>query len=258
MKENFSSKAELSQWLRMPPPRRLTPCLRKQLGKTPGSWFLVLFGLFFGGFGSFFCVMFLPWKILQEMSLDRAMPRMVPGIVTRAEATNMSINEMKIWRNEVTFPDGGDAVVSVGYTTGKDFNEGEGVMVRVHPEDRELHCPERMRMTKGSLGAAFVLIFPAVGFLLMLSPWFTRRKRFALYEKGLVADIRVLDVKATNVQVNDRTVYKFTVRYPMMAEPIVLKISDADQVVSLSEAHATGGNLRVIHDPKKPKRLEVL
>jgi hypothetical protein len=257
-KEDVSGQMELTQWLRTPAPRRLTPSLRKQVGKVPGSWFLVLFGLIFVAAGSFFCAMFLPWKMWQEMSLDRAKPRMVAGMVTRSEATNMSINDAQVWRHEVTFQDGGEAVVSVGYTTGKTCSEGEQVKVRVHPEDGALHCPERMRMTKGSLGSAFVLLFPAVGLLVMLSPWFTRRSRFALYEKGLVADIRVLDVQATNVQVNHRTVHKITVRYPTLTEPIVLKISDVDQVLSLSEAHQTGEPLRVIYNPKKPKRLEIL
>ena len=104
MKENFSSKAELSQWLRMPPPRRLTPCLRKQLGKTPGSWFLVLFGLLFGGFGSLFCVMFLPWKILQEISLDRAMPRMVAGIVTLRENQQADLQQKCGNQPQVAYP----------------------------------------------------------------------------------------------------------------------------------------------------------
>lgn len=256
--EEFSHKGELKQWLLMPSPRRLTPELRKHLGNMPGSRTLRLFGFFFFAFGSVFCVVFLPWNMGKELWLDRSNPGIMDGIVTKTEATNMSINRAKVWRNEVTFQDGAQEVISVGYTTGKDVHEGDRVKVRVHPDDLDLHCPQNMRMSKGSLASAFVLIFPLLGFLVMISPWITRRSRYALYENGTVSEIRVCDVKATNTQVNHGTVHKVTVKYPMMAEMIETKITDPDDLARLREAQEKGTALQVVYHPKKPKRFVIL
>ena len=242
----------------MPSPRRLTPELRKHLGTTSGSWALILFGLIFFTFGSVFCAVFLPWQLLDELSLKHASQTTMDGIVTKTEATNMSINRAKVWRNEVTFRDGDQEVVSVGYTTGKDVHEGDRVKVWVHPENLDLHCPENMRMSKGSLGSAFVLIFPLVGFLVMISPWITRRSRLKLYENGTVSEIRVSGIKATNMQINDRTVHKVTVKYPAMANSIEVKITDFDDLARLTESHEKNDVIQVIHDPKKPKRFVIL
>jgi hypothetical protein len=255
---DLTHKAELAQWLRTPPPRRLPDHLRKELGKIPRSWTLVLFGFVFFAIGSVFCAVFLPWQMLQELSLDRASRSTMDGIVTKTETTNMSINRAKVWRNEVTFRDGDQEIVSVGYTTGKDFREGDRVKVRVHPDDLDLHCPQNMRMSKGSVGSAFVLIFPLLGFFVMISPWITRRSRLKLYENGTVSDIQVSDIKATNIQINHRTVHKVSVKYPMMANPIEVKITDFDDLERLMEARDKGHALSVLYRPQKPKRFIIL
>lgn len=256
--ENFSHIAELRQWLQMPPPRRLPDHLQKRLGTASGTWASYLFGGIFVALGSMFCAVFLPWQMLQEMSLDRASRSTMDGIVTKTEATNMSINREKVWRNEVAFRDGDQEIVSVGYTTGKDFREGDRVKVRVHPDDLDLHCPQNMRMSKGSVGSAFVLIFPLLGLLVMTSPWITRRSRLKLYENGTVSEIQVSDIKATNIQINHRTVHKVTVKYPMMANPIEVKITDFDDLERLMEARDKGHALPVLYRPQKPKRFIIL
>lgn len=256
--ENDSPNTELKQWLQMPSPRRLTPELRKHLSKMPGSWMLLLFGFLFFAFGSVFCMVFLPWNMGKELSLDWSNPGIMDGIVTKTEATNMSINHREVWRNEVTFRDGDAQVISVGYTTGKCYQEGDRTKVRVHPNDLDLHCPQNMRMSKGSLASAFVLLFPALGLLVMISPWITRRSRYALYENGTVSEIRVYDVKPTRIQVNHRTVHKVTVKYPTMAETIEAKITDYDDLARLTEAREKDKALEVVYYPKKPKRFVIL
>jgi hypothetical protein len=256
--EDAAVKSQLAQWARIPAPRQLTPTLRKHISKKSGSWALVIFGFLFGSFGSVFCALFLPWQLLKEISLDRSNPDLVEGIVTRTGPTNMSLNGVKIWRNEVTFRENDEEIASVGYTTGKDVKEGQLVKVRVHPNDILIHCPQNMRMSKGSLGGAFVLIFPVVGFSLVIVPFFLRRKRFKLYENGAFSEIRVMEVKATNMRVNEQPVYKVVVQYPSIAGTVEAKILNADELARLEEAQRDGLSVPVIYDPKKPKRFVVL
>ena len=218
----------------------------------------MIFGFLFGSFGSVFCAIFLPWQLLKEISLDRSNPDLVEGIVTRTEPTNMSLNGVKIWRNEVTFRENDEEIVSVGYTTGRDVEEGRPVKVRVHPNDILMHCPQNMRMSQGSLGAAFVLIFPVVGFSLVIVPLFLRRKRFKLYENGSLSEIRVMDVKPTNMRVNEQPVYKVVVQYPNDPGTVEAKILNTADLSRLEEAQRDGVSVPVIYDPNKPKRFVVL
>ena len=256
--EDVAIQSELARWMQTPAPRRLSASLRKHISKKSSSWSLVIFGFLFGSFGSVFCALFLPWQYLNELSLDRSNPDLLEGIVTKTEPTNMSLNGVKIWKNEVTFRENDEEIVSVGFTTGQDVNEGQHVKVRVHPNDLLIHCPQNMRMSQGSLGAAFVLIFPVVGYSLMLGPWFLRRKRLKLYENGTVADMRVMGIQATNMHVNNQTVYKVDVQYPNVPGTMKAKVLDVDDLVRLQDAHRDNRTIRVIYDPKKPKRFVIV
>ena len=256
--EDVAMQSELARWLQSPPPRQLTSRLRKHLEKKSNTWVVRLVGLFFAAFGSIFCAIFLPWDWPKELSLDRSRPDLVDGIVTKTEATNLTINGVVVWRNEVTFQENGESIVSVGYTTGKEVREGESVKVRLHPEDLMIHCPQNMRMSKSSLDTAFVLLFPVLGIFVMITPWFTRRKQWRLYEHGLVADIRVMHVKPTNMHVNEERVFKVGVQYPNFPEMVEAKILNADDLSRLKEGHELGHPVRVIYDPQKPKKFAVL
>lgn len=251
-------QSELSRWLQNPPPRRLTPSLRKYVGKKSGSWVLLLSGLFFFLFGSVFCVVFLPWDLPKELALDRSNPDLVDGIVTKIEPTNLTINEVKVWRNEVTFQENGESIVSVGYTTGKNVQKGEQVKVRLHPQDLMSHCPQNMRMSKSSMDTGFVILFPLFGILAMLGPWLAGKKRFKLYEQGTVAEVRVISVKATNMHVNDERMHKVGLQFPHVPDPIEAKVFNADDLARLKEAQEQGHSVRVIYNPKKPKQFVVL
>jgi hypothetical protein len=256
--EDVAQQSELARWLQSPPPRQLTPSLRKHLAKNARSRLVSLFGLFFSAFGSFFCVIFLPWDWPKELSLDRSQPDLVDGIVTKTETTNLTINGAKVWRNEVTFQENGESIISIGYTTGKEVREGDSAKVRLHPQDLMIHCPQNMRMSKNTLGSAFVLVFPVLGIFVMMGPWLTRRKKWRLYQHGLVADIRVMHVKPTNMYVNEERVFKVGVQYPSLPELVEAKILNADDLLRLKEGHEKGHPVRVIYDPQKPKRFTVL
>lgn len=252
---DISLQTELGQWLKNPAPRTLTPRLRKHLGKASGLWATSIFGLLFGGFGGVFCIFFVPWQLLNERALDKAPPHFVEGKVTHIEKLNMSINKVAVWSNEVTFPYQQQKRTSVGYTTGKHVKEGENVFVRVHPKDPNINCPQGMRMSKASAGSALVLLFPLVGFSLIIFPWLARKKRFKLYENGTVAEVRVLSVMATNMQVNNHYVHKICLQFPHIPETIEVKKTDPHDVASLIEALELEKPLRVVYDPQKPKRF---
>jgi hypothetical protein len=253
--QEFSIHAELKQFMHNPAPRRLSPSLRKHFSKSAGVWTVMIFGGFFAAFGSFFCVMFVPWKWLHEYALDKAPPRFVEGCVSRVEKTNMSVNEASVWKYEARFVDGAQEMTSVGYTTGRSFSEGEEVFVRVHPQKPELHCPQGMRMSRPPLGSSFVLLFPLVGFSLMFAPWIARKRRLDLYENGAIAEIEVIAVKETNMTVNDRRVYQFSVKFPHLPQIVEVKKTSYEDASLLQRAYVTKEKLHVFYDPKKPKRF---
>lgn len=253
-----SIHAELRQLIRRPAPRQLSPFLRKHVSRGSGHRFMMLFGFVFAAFGSVFCVIFLPWKLLDEFTLDKAPPLFVDGRVTHAEKSNMSINEVPVWKYKAKFTDGSHEMTSVGYTTGRSFAEGDEVSVRVHPQKPDLHCPEGMRMSKGSPGSSFVLLFPLLGFSVMVAPWFTGRQRLRLYENGSVADVQVLSVRETKMFVNDRRVVQFTVKFPHLPETMKVNKSNYEEVHALRNSYETQKPLHVLYDPKKPKRFVIV
>jgi hypothetical protein len=202
-----------------------------------------------------FCVFFLPWNILNELSLDKAPPRFVEGRVTSAEKIKMSINDVPVWKYEASFVDGGKGSASIGYTTGDLFAKGGEVYVRVHPQKPDLHCPQGMRMSKAPLGSTLVVIFPLVGFAIMLSPFFVKKRRFRLYENGTVADVSVLAVKDTSMTINDQRVFQFTLKFSNLQQTVEVKKSSYEDVSALQNVYETKETLPVFYDPKKPKRF---
>jgi hypothetical protein len=171
-----------------------------------------------------FCVFFVPWQFVNELILDKAPPQLVIGRVTHAEKSNMSINKVSVWKYETTFVGDEPEMTSYGYTTGRRYSEGDEVFVRVHPQDPERHCPQGMRMSKAPLGSAVVVIFPLVGFALMLSPFFVKKRQFRLYENGTVADVSVLAVKDTNMTINEQRVFQFTLKFSNLQETVESKM----------------------------------
>lgn len=246
---------QLEAFLAQPAPRYPSPELRKAIRTWRGHRAIVAFGLLFGTFGLLFCFVFLPWKWPLEWKLDHSEPVIVPGQVVEVSATNLSINESKVWKVEVAYRDMGDDRVSTGYVTGKKFSEGEPVNVRVHPDDPGLSCPEGTRMSEGSLFSSFVLVFPLVGYGLVAGAVVSRARRIKLLTRGRAGTARVIGCKETMTSVDDCKVHKLTLQIPEVPGTVLIKRHRPLEVRMLREAMESGDPLKIVYDPAKPKRL---
>lgn len=248
---------ELDEFLAQPPPRQLTPGIRRTLGSWKGSRTLLIFGALFGTFGLLFCFVFLPWRWPLEWWLERGDPIVVPGQVASVTKTRMSINQVRVWRVEVAYRDLGEERRSVGYTTGSKFSPGAEAMVRVHRDDPDLNCPEGARMSEGSMFTAFVLVFPAAGFGLVAGAVVSRARRMRILERGIRARAMIASMKKTRSSMNDHPVHEATLRIDGIPEPVRIRRHNPEEVRCLREGMEAGTALTVMFDPGKPKRLVI-
>ncbi|MCU0796271.1 MAG: hypothetical protein MUF31_10085 [Akkermansiaceae bacterium] len=249
---------DVERFLAMPAPREVPPELKKRLKLMKGSKAVCGFGLLFGTFGLVFCFLFLPLRQFHQWFLDGSSPVEMPGKVVSNESTHLSINGVSVRKVEVDFQIAGEDRRSTGYITGKGPKPGSALGVRVHPGRPDLHCPQGMRMSRGSLGAAFVLVFPLLGYGLALAPWWGRARRLGLLRNGRLVQAKVLSAERTRTEINGQNVFKFTLQWLREPGTIQIRRHLESEVEALTYAKEVGEPVRLVQHPTRPKRLMVL
>lgn len=248
---------DIAQLLASSPPRKVPDHLAKA-AKGGGAWVGVLFGLFFGCFGMIFVVAFFPWRLGEELRLSLGSTRTVSGVVADAYETNMSVNDEKVYGYVVNYAaDAGGKRAATCFTSGQRWTTGASVTVRYLASNSAIACIEGARLNKGGLGGSFVVLFPLIGFGIAGGIFLSRSRAKQLLREGVVAEVDVLAVDATNMRVNYQTVYKITVSSPTFAsgQPVVIKRYNQPDV-NLATQHALQKQpVFVLYDPRKPKRL---
>lgn len=238
------------------PPRRVPPAVKRAVHGAR-SWFLPLFGLAFGGFGIVFAGIFFPWNFRSEWRLRSGSARAAPGEIVAVSETNLSINHTRVFAYDFRFQtEAGRRLVARCFTTGRRWEPGAAVAVSYLPDRPEIACPAGARLSEGGWGAAFVLIFPAVGFGLV--GWFVwdRRKKMWLLRHGAVAEVNIVSVDETNQRVNYQSVWRIVVSSPVPGGPpvTVRRVNRAEVNLALGRAR-DGRPVFVLHDPQRPQRL---
>jgi hypothetical protein len=248
---------DIAQLLASPPPRKVPDHVGRAARKGRASWATALVGLGFGAFGMLFAGVFFPWRILDEARLAAGAAGTVTGVVSSAHDTNMKVNGRRVVEYRFTFtPENGASQTGVSFSSDSHWTEGESVTVRYLPDDPGVACIEGARLNEAGWVGAFVIIFPAVGF--GMAAWFVQQRRQIgrLLRTGLVAEVDVVSVEATNMQVNKRPVYKIVLAGPALGrEPVAIKrINHAD--LELANRHAEQKQpVYVLYDPRKPSQL---
>ena len=198
---------ELAAFLASPVPRTIPKSLLRAAGGGVQG-FMLLFGLAFGCFGLFFCFIFLPRSLPEEWALDRGPRVTLTGRITEVSRTNLSINNVKVYAYDFDYPGpAAGRLVGRNYTTGRRWSSGERVTVEVLENDPSVARIQGARLSKGSLGLLFVLVFPLVGYGLALAAVYGGRRRKRLLTYGELQEARVTAIDETAMSVNKRRVF---------------------------------------------------
>ena len=247
----------LAAVLAAPTPRVLPPDLVRRVKNDAGAFVSVVFGAFFAGFGLLFVWLFFPWQLPSELALALPDTRATEGRIVRVERTNFSVNDETVQAYDFAFV-ASDGTAGAGrcYTTGPRWQAGDLVAVRYRLGSAAAACPEGARLSKGGMLGLLVLIFPSLGLGVAGYTLVARRRAERILRQGMVAEVRVRAVEATNVRVNQRTVYRLTLERcdAVGAEPLIERRSDPVYVRLAGERLASGQPMFVLVDPQKPTR----
>ncbi len=247
---------QLAALLASPVPRTPPPDLMRRVQGAAASLWLMAFGAFAAAFSLVFVVLFFPTNLPGELRLRGADTRTLPGRIVQVEPTNLFINETCVYAYGFTFSASATPVEGRCYTTGPRRQPGDTVTVRYLVDSPHTACPEGARLSKTGMAGLFVLFFPLGGLGVVVGTWVVRRRAQRMLIEGTVAEVRVREVTATKMRVNNRTVYRIVTERcdTLGAAPQVQRHSDFALVRLAQERKASGQPMYVLVDPSNPKR----
>lgn len=198
-------------------PRKVPLLLRCQL-LFGGA--MTQFGWFFFGFGMIFFWLFVPncdWRSLEYIGMRMEQEQ---GIVYRIEDTHFSVGGSKNRRGKPVYAnyyrfmrDGNFLYESVSYSTNW-LSEGAAVTIEHPAGNPAVSRIQGMRNAPLDLWpAVFVMLFPGIGLTFMVIGINSGRRSIYLLQNGVLGYGKLESVSPTNVQVNNKTIYKFIFRY---------------------------------------------
>jgi hypothetical protein len=130
------------------------------------------------------------------------------GRVTRVESTAASENKQPVRALVYEYSVAGRTLTGTSYVTGQNLPEGAEVTVEYEESTPERSRISGMRRALFSPWAAFVVIFPLVGFVIMTACTAGGVRRNHLLREGILTTGKLLRRERTNVSVNKRPVWK--------------------------------------------------
>lgn len=255
----LAADEELVRFLSASAPRPVPPMIRRAALRNAAPLVMAILGVVFLTMGLFFAKVFLPWRQADEWRLAASHPLSVQGRIISVEKTNLSINKAQVmcYGFEFTTAQGGASVRGECFTTGRRWSTGATVNVRYSPAEPALACPEGARLSEGSLGSAFVLIFPLVGGGIVLWVVRARRRMLWLLKNGTLGDFRVTAIEPTSVTINKQPQFKVTLQRLDLAdaEPHEVRWYQPALLAFARERQENGQAVFGLFDPAKPKRV---
>lgn len=248
---------DIAQLLASRPPRKVPAHVVAAARKGRAQWTTGLVGLVFALFGLVFVAVFFPWRALDEMQLATGDTRTVAGVVSGAKDTNMKVNGRLVREYRFTFtPPEGTPRTGVCFAHGAGWEENESVTVRYLAGNSDVACIDGARLDEAGLAAGLVVIFPLLGAGMLA--WFVNQRRQIgrLLHEGVIAELDVLSVEATNMQVNKRPVYKITLSSPGVGrQPVAVRRVNPADLTLVNRHREQKQPVFVLYDPRKPSRL---
>ncbi len=175
-------------------------------------------GWFFVGFGGMFCWFFAMNADFSFVTFRGEVTR-IAGEITGIEKTKASEGGSKtrsgtpVYANHYAYSIAGQRFNGVSYETGSSRSVGEKVPVEYLAHNPEASRIEGMRRAMFGPLVSLVVIFPLVGAVIAIASMLAGRKRNALLRNGIVANGKLIEKRATNMQVNKQPVYALTFEF---------------------------------------------
>ena len=254
----LSADEELVRFLAAPVPRPLPEALGKAALKANASLGGVMLGIFLFLFGSVFVYAFFPWRLADEWRLAGAGAQEVAGRIVSVKSARMTINGQQVMRYGFEFVDAqGGSVNGECFTSGRVWSPGAEVLVRYLPTKPALSCPLGARLSKGSRGLAFMVLFPLAGLGVAAWRMHARKRTRWVMQNGTLGDFRVTTIKATGVEINKLPQFKITLQRldQADAEPHEVRWYKPELLAFARERLASGQAVFGLFDPAKPKKV---
>jgi hypothetical protein len=139
---------------------------------------------------------------------------LVTGTITRAEETNASENETEIVYYQFQYVVNGETYGGESYTTGWRYDQEQNAQIEYLKSDPGLARLVDGRWSQFPVWVVFLIgIFPGIGALFIGGAMAKGFRALRLLRYGQVAHGRLINKEATNVSVNEQTVYALTFRF---------------------------------------------
>ncbi len=181
------------------------------------AWLAVRFGhpLAYVGWLVFGFTMIFGWLILSSVDLSFGLafsgdPATAEGEVIASRSANMEINGRSVYRVEYRFT-GPQGQTRRGRSYGYANPEpGTPVTVEFPPDDPDTSRIQGMTTRPAPAWLLAFLVFPLVGWILVLVSWFLSSRRLHVLRCGQLTHGRLIKTEPTSTRINNQRVYKYT------------------------------------------------
>jgi hypothetical protein len=232
-----------------PPPRRVP--LSLALVNLFNGFAQIGWGVF--GFGMIFAWAFIGHADFSGITFRGALAH-ATGRVTSVEETGASVNHTPVIANHYEFSVAGSRMNGTSYSTGNARSAGDSVDVEYLERNPEKSRIAGMRRAQFGPFLSLVAIFPLIGLLFVVFSTRTGLRRNHLLRTGLLANGKLIGREKTNVEINNRPVWKMTFEFTARdGRRCEASANTTDTARLEDEAQEP-----LLYDPNDPSRAYVL
>lgn len=211
------------------------------------------FGWAFFAFGSIFAWIFVPLSEARFWLESKKGWVEIPGEVLSLEPTNSSVNDQIVYRYAHAFEWNGRQYIGNSYAVGSMYQIGDQVTVRFRENTPEYSHIKGARRAVFPAFVLFVLLFPIVGLVFIISSLRQNLKAISLLENGAFTRGTMKSKDSTNssIKINNTTypIYKYSFEFSAGGKTHVAtcrthqvwKVEDEEQEI-------------ILYDPFNPAR----
>jgi hypothetical protein len=216
---------------------------------------LSFIGLFFFLFGLPFSLVFVSFSNLFSASFSQDDP-VINGFITEANPTNSYINDVRVYEYKYQFKlRNGNIYNGTGYSTGNSKSKGDEIRIFYKEEDPQKSKADDLRNSEFGTGIGLiVLIFPGIGLIFLFFSIRKALKQLFILKVGNIADGKFLYKEATNVKVNNQTVYALTFEFKAANDQIYQAVARTHHYHRLEDEEFE----KLVYDPENPENAVLL
>jgi len=214
-----------------------------------------LFGWAFFGFGMIFALAFGLPKNVAGIFWSLQPQQTATGVATGSRSTGASENRRKVYENRFRFTAAdGQTHEGRSYATGTQVKAGEPVTVE-YPAARPTEATiQGMRRSEFGSGVLFVLIFPGIGLIFVLSGMVRGSRACYLLANGMLAMGTKTSRDRTNTKINGRYVYRVNFEFMTLDGQTHRASAEAVDTSALEDEAQEA----LVYDPQRPARAVMI